>query len=114
MKAIPSIFGVVATIAIASASVQAAEIPTPPTDEELTLRPGDTITWSPSNPHRIRFGGTVVHKGNMITLPPFGMVNPVPDVAAEQLRGESATGMYVLTTNSPSGLITGLKMTCSP
>jgi hypothetical protein len=80
MKAIPSSFGVVATIAIASAIVQAAEIPTPPTDEELRLRPGDTITWSPSNLHRIRFSGTVVHKGNMITLPPFGMVKQVPDL----------------------------------
>jgi hypothetical protein len=80
MKIIVSVFTVIAAIALLSAGVQAAEIPTPPTDEELTLHPGDTITWSPGNPHRVRFGGTVVHKGNMITLPSFATVKRVLDL----------------------------------
>jgi hypothetical protein len=28
-----------------------------PTEQDLTLHPGDTITWSPSQPHRVQFGG---------------------------------------------------------
>src|SRR3569833_2934687 len=41
------------------------------------------------------------------------IVNPVPEVAALQLNGESCAGMYALTTSSPSLLRMWLKMTCS-
>jgi hypothetical protein len=30
---------------------------------ELTLLVGDTITWTPQVPHRLRFGGSVTHNG---------------------------------------------------
>jgi hypothetical protein len=30
-----------------------------PTAADLTLRPGDTITWTPAGPHKVQFGGTV-------------------------------------------------------
>jgi hypothetical protein len=36
----------------------------PPTPEELTFRPGDTIGWSPSARHRVRFRGTVTHRSS--------------------------------------------------
>src|SRR4029077_12034548 len=35
-----------------------AQVP-PLTPDDLTLRPGDTITWSPISPHRVQFGGNV-------------------------------------------------------
>ena len=80
MKMIPSIFGLIVAFAVPSSLIQAAEIQTPLTDEELTLRPGDTITWSPGNPHRIRFGGSVMHSGNAIRLPSFQNVQKVLDL----------------------------------
>jgi hypothetical protein len=80
MKMIPGIFGLIVSFAVMPSPVQAAEIQTPLTDEELTLRPGDTITWSPENPHRIRFGGSVVHGGNMVRLPSFDTVKKVLDI----------------------------------
>jgi hypothetical protein len=67
--------------------VRAAEIQTPPTDEELTLRPGDTITWSPSSVHRVRFGGKVrpdntdFPTNNNVQLPSFAGVKKVLDIA---------------------------------
>jgi len=46
-----------------------------PTKEDLTLHPGDTITWTPApgSPHRVRFGGTVAGK----TLTPFADVEKI-------------------------------------
>lgn len=64
----------------------AAEIATPPTEEELTLRPGDTITWSPSGVHRIRFGGKVrpnatdFPTNNNVQLPSFTDVKKVLNI----------------------------------
>jgi len=48
-----------------------------PTPDDLTLRPGDTITWSPSMPHRVRFGGTVTHNNTQVTLTPFSDIQKV-------------------------------------
>ena len=42
----------VALIAVAPAFAQDG-----PTAEDLTLHPGDTITWTPIGPHRVQFGG---------------------------------------------------------
>jgi hypothetical protein len=49
----------------------------PPTPAELTLHPGDTITWSFQTPHRLRFGGTVTHSGANLALTPFADVQKV-------------------------------------
>jgi hypothetical protein len=51
-----------------------------PTQDDLTLRPGDTITWAPSPPHRVRFGGTVSHNGNL-ALTPFADVQKVLNIS---------------------------------
>jgi hypothetical protein len=51
-----------------------------PTPDDLTLRPGDTITWSPSPPHRVRFGGTVTHNNTAVQLTPFADVQKVLDI----------------------------------
>ena len=48
-----------------------------PTPEDLTLRPGDTVTWTPSRPHLVRFGGTVNIGGESLTLTPFADVTQV-------------------------------------
>jgi hypothetical protein len=86
MKMIPSIFGLIFSFAVPSSLLQAAEIQTPLTDEELTLRPGDTITWSPSSVHRIRFGGKVrPDKGdfptnNNVQLPSFTNLKKVLNI----------------------------------
>jgi hypothetical protein len=47
--------------ATSGAALAAAEQPASPA--ELTLRVGDTITWTPQAPHRVRFGGSVNHNG---------------------------------------------------
>ena len=39
-----------------------------PTPEELTLRPGDTVTWIPAPQHSLRFGGNVTHNGKPLAL----------------------------------------------
>jgi hypothetical protein len=67
-----------------------------PSKEELTLRPGDTITWRPSSVHRVRFGGKV---RSTLRLTPFADVKQVLDfspitppfsVDQDFVRGESA------------------------
>lgn len=45
--------------------------------DPLTLRPGDVITWTPSAPHRVQFGGTVTSGGAQITLPSFQVVSKI-------------------------------------
>jgi plastocyanin len=57
----------------------------PPTPADLTLRPGDTITWSPNAPHLVRFGGTVTHKGAQVVLTPFSDVQKVLDISPPPL-----------------------------
>jgi hypothetical protein len=81
-----SILSLIGMLALAP-PLLAAEIPGPPTDEELTLRPGDTITWSPDSVHRIRFGGKVrtntakFPTNNNVQLPSFTDVKKVLDIA---------------------------------
>jgi hypothetical protein len=48
-----------------------------PTDQDLTLRPGDRLSWSPSAPHRVQFGGTP----GGITLTPYSNVQKVLDIS---------------------------------
>lgn len=52
----------------------------PPTAEELTLRPGDTITWTVNSPHKVRFGGTVTHNNAPLALTPFADVQNILDL----------------------------------
>jgi hypothetical protein len=54
--------GAFAMIAATSGAALAAE-EQPASPAELTLRVGDTITWTPEGPHRLRFGGSVNHNG---------------------------------------------------
>ena len=54
--------GAFAMLAATSGVTLAAE-EQPASPAELTLRIGDTITWKPETPHRLRFGGSVTHNG---------------------------------------------------
>jgi hypothetical protein len=54
--------GAFAMLAATSGVTLAAE-EQPASPAELTLRIGDTITWTPETPHRLRFGGSVTHNG---------------------------------------------------
>jgi hypothetical protein len=51
-----------AMLAATSGAALAAE-EQPASAAERTLRVGDTITWTPEGPHRLRFGGSVTHNG---------------------------------------------------
>ncbi len=65
-----------------SSIVSAAELP--PKPEDLVLRPGDTITWTPSKPHRLRFGGEVTQpKGTKVTLNPFTEVTRLFEISPQ-------------------------------
>jgi plastocyanin len=57
-----------------------------PTPAELTLRPGDTITWTPDPPHRVRFGGSVAH-GGTLALTPFAEVEKILDITPKLTAG---------------------------
>jgi plastocyanin len=57
-----------------------------PTPTELTLRPGDTITWTPEPPHRVRFGGSVTH-GGTLALTPFAEVEKILDITPKLTAG---------------------------
>jgi hypothetical protein len=48
-----------------------------PTPGDLTLHPGDKITWSPLTVHRLRFGGSVTHNNGSLALTPFADVQKV-------------------------------------
>ena len=61
----------------------------PPTPEELTLRPGDTITWTPSRPHRLRFGGTTTVDGEPVVLTPFSEVSRILEAFDPPLTANS-------------------------
>ena len=68
-------------LALSSAATPLFAQEPPPTAEELTLHPGDTITWTPSSPHRLRFGGTVTHGGSSLTLTAFADVQKVLNIS---------------------------------
>jgi hypothetical protein len=48
-----------------------------PTDQDLTLHPGDNIVWSPSAPHRVQFGGTP----GGVPLTPYPDIQRVLDIS---------------------------------
>jgi hypothetical protein len=52
----------------------------PPDSAELILRPNDTITWTVSGPHRLRFGGSVSHGGAPLALTTFADVQNILDL----------------------------------
>lgn len=63
--------------------------------EELKLRPGDTITWTPEagSQHRLRFGGTVDFAKNPLPLTKFADVAKIltgfdPPAPAPNAQGE--------------------------
>jgi hypothetical protein len=88
----------------------------PPTPDDLTLHPGDSITWTPFAPHKARFGGPdVMHNGKTESLTPFsdvqkvlvldpaltanGNANTVPPQPAKNLQIVPASGpIWVLKT----------------
>jgi plastocyanin len=77
-KTLLAIFAVSGLLAIGVPPASAQEpVPTP---AELTLHPGDTITWTTSGPHRLRFGGSVTHNGAPLTLTSFADVQKVLDI----------------------------------
>ena len=110
-KTLLSMLSFVGMLAIAPAALLAAEIQTPLTEEELTLRPGDTITWTPVTVHRIRFGGKVrpdntdFPTNNNVQLPSFTDVKKVLDIAAIspdfQVTGDIAKACLLYTSPSP-------------
>jgi hypothetical protein len=126
-KPFPGILGLIGMLALAP-PLLAAEIATPPTDEELTLRPGDTITWMPSTPHRLRFGGKVrPDKGdfptnNNVQLPSFTDVKKVlniapinPDFAVSGDIAKAGGAQKVVATVKPDAAsqgVAGFSFTC--
>jgi hypothetical protein len=74
-------------LVVVPAPLLAAEISDPPTTDELTLRPGDKITFSPQTVHRIRFGGKVrpsavkFPTNNNVQLHSFATIKKVLDFA---------------------------------
>lgn len=104
-----------ATVDSASASApQASEAPAPaaaPTvdsaaadtntnTDALTLRPGDVITWTPSPPHRVQFGGTVTSaSGAQVTLTSFEDVSMILTDFQPALTAD-ANGMAVAPTGA--------------
>src|SRR5690349_1253541 len=72
------VIGATSAAAQRSASNRAAPQASP-TPEELTLHPGDTLTWTTTAPHQLRFGGSVTH-GGPLALTPWTDVQKVLDV----------------------------------
>jgi hypothetical protein len=91
------ISGLLALVAFGANSALAQA--TSPTDAELTLRPGDMITWAPNAPHRVRFGGTVNHSGANLVLTPFADIQKVLDISPAL----TADAQGVATTPDPGG-----------
>jgi plastocyanin len=73
------VLGVVGILAMAGGPLM-AQVEPAPTAEELTLRPGDTISWAPASPHRMRFGGTVTHKGAPLPLTTFAALENLIEI----------------------------------
>jgi hypothetical protein len=87
-KAFLAALSALAMLAATSGAVLAAE-EQPASAAELTLRVGDTITWAPQGPHRLRFGGSV--NNGALALTKFSDVQkvlgnftpPPPDASAD-------------------------------
>lgn len=78
-KVLPWVLGLVGLLAIGGGPLM-AQAESAPTADELTLRPGDTITWAPASPHRVRFGGTVTHQGAQLPLTTFAAVENLIEI----------------------------------
>lgn len=77
-KTLIPVLTILGLLAAGAAPLSAAEEP-PASAQERTLRVGDTITWTPEagSQHRLRFGGTVTHKGAPLPLTKFDDVKKV-------------------------------------
>lgn len=85
------IFAALGMLALASTPLVAQDVA--PTAEELTLRPGDTITWTLNQPHRLRFGGSVTHAGASLPLTPFADVRNLLDLNPAPTPGPDGTAV---------------------
>jgi plastocyanin len=85
-KQVSGALALVAILAVASTSAVAQNEP-PPTAEELTLRPGDTIRWTPGPAHEVQFGGGA--------LTPFSTVQSIlnlPSTLTPDANGVALAG----------------------
>jgi hypothetical protein len=86
----------------------------PPTQQELTLHPGDKITWTPAAPHRVRFGGSITFNNAPLSLTPFSDVSKVlkdfnpPLTADAQGMAVAPTGTKVMATVSETAATSGI------
>jgi hypothetical protein len=117
-KTFLGVLSVLAMLSANSGSLSAAQ--SAPPAEELILHPGDTITWTPEDPHRLRFGGTVTHNGTQLNLTPFSDVmkvlenfNPAPPSVDGVVRweaGQQVTAKVKADTATPG--VTEFFFTC--
>lgn len=63
------------------------------TPEELTLRPGDTVTWTVNPPHRVRFGGSVTFNGAPLPLTTFADVQKIFDLTPALTAGSNGIAL---------------------
>lgn len=122
-KAYLGMLGLVAMISMGAAPLFAAEEP-PAKPEDLILRVGDTITWTPEpgSQHRLRFGGTVTINGAPLELTKFADVQRVlenfsptpPAVDANGVVSWPAATRVTAKVKADSGTpaITGFFFTC--
>jgi hypothetical protein len=74
--------GALSLLALGSTPLSAQPAPTP---DDLALHPGDTITWTPVTPHKVRFGGVA----GTVTLTPFSDVQKVLKDITPSLTADS-------------------------
>jgi hypothetical protein len=79
MRMLASVLGLVGLLVLDSTQLLAQAEP-PPTPDDLTLRPGDTITWTVNTPHKVRFGGSVSFNNASLDLTPFKDVQNILDL----------------------------------
>ena len=110
LKMLLKVVMVVAALAV----VPTLTAQTGPTPEELTLRPGDTLTWTTQSPHRLRFGGSVTHNGKPLPLTLFADVqkvlefNVAPTVDAQGVAKWPSGAPLTATVKKDAGT-TGIK-----
>jgi hypothetical protein len=85
-----------------------------PTPQDLTLHPGDKITWMPTAPHRVRFGGSITFNNATLALTSFSDVSKVlkdfnpPLTADGQGVALAPTGTKVTATVSETAATSGV------
>ena len=93
----------------------------PPTAQDLTLHPGDKITWTPAAPHRVRFGGSVNFNNAPLALTPFSDVSKIlkdfnPPLTADAQGVAIAPTATKLTATvsetAPASGVSGFFFTC--